>query len=57
MSQYVYTGPDERAFLYPRAFTVQPKEVVEFPDDESPDPYFFRPVAEKPSPAPRADKE
>ena len=42
MPEFVYTGGDERDFLYPRGFTVKPAEIIEA--DENPDPYWFEPV-------------
>jgi len=49
MPQFEYTGTDERVFLYPRTLVVSPGEVIEA--DESPDSYWFVPVANEPAPA------
>lgn len=45
MPEFVYTGSDERDFLYPRAFRVKPGDLIE--DDENPDPMYFEPVKKK----------
>ena len=39
MPRFAYIGDDERDFLYPRAFTVKPGDVVEA--EENPYPEFF----------------
>lgn len=39
MPKYRYTGLEEHVILFPRAFNVQPGEIVEA--DENPDPYRF----------------
>ncbi len=39
MTTYVYTGDDERDFLYPTAFRVRPGDEIEA--DENPDPARF----------------
>lgn len=55
MAEFVYTGTEERVFLYPRALVVSHGDVIEA--DDNPDPYWFEPVAKTlPSPAPRAPR-
>lgn len=39
MKKWKFTGTDERVFLFPRAFSVQPGEVVEA--EHNPDPDYF----------------
>lgn len=45
MAKWKYVGDYERDYLYPRAFTVKPGDVVEAEDN--PDEARFKPVAAK----------
>lgn len=56
MPKFVYTGTDERVFLYPRAFVVNPGDEIEAPSN--PDPAWFEAAEDKkPTPRPRDEKE
>lgn len=53
MPEFVYTGVDERDFLYPRAFRVQPGDLIE--DADNPDPMYFEPVKKTKAKATKAE--
>lgn len=54
MAEFVYTGTEERVFLYP-PMVVAPGDAIEA--DDNPDPYWFEPAQpDKPSPTPRAPR-